>query len=645
MTRLGILLLAGTLIGGCSASGPLVTQWEYTGGPYAQNISAIVLPSPSAQSIYAGLNTGELYHSPNGGTTWRKVGTIRDGAVVFELLVDPDSARTLYAATSRGAYLSTDAGAEWNEISFAGSSTGLGCRALAIDPWSPRNMYLGSIGRGMFRSTDHGKSWTQVIPAEDPSLALGEVSSIAINVQHPDEIYAAFATTGLMRSTDRGLSWIRTTPEYTTSAAPITRILLSPSTDGTILYGTASGNIFKSVDGGRSWSPTRQGLEADRVLSLVVDPNDPAVVYAGTGNGILRSSDFGTSWHSLSGSLPAIPVAVSLGSSPAGVTLYAYGPGIGLQRSTDRGAGWSPIDQNLGGATVTLLDADRSGTALYAASGAVVLRFDAERSLWRAASGGLRGGAIHTLTVDSDSAQVVYASTEIGVFKTVDGGQSWHQTLRKLSMAPDLLVPHPWIPTRLIASGEQGIWVSTDKGNSWGQAQPVKDPFRVSALGFSPSNAGVIYGCTEDGVISTSDGGFLWGAARFGMEPTPIAAIAIETDNPRTVYAWGRDGSGFRSTNGGLEWSSYPSPWPSGALVTFAVDRFRPSSIVAVVDGSQVYASETGGGSWLKVLERGFPLDVLSVHWSSSTGILMVGTRERGVFQLPLRHLIAKERE
>ena len=118
----------------------------------------------------------------------------------------------------------------------------------------------------------------------------------------------------------------------------------------------------------------------------------------------------------------------------------------------------------------------------------------------------------------------------------------------------------------------------------------------------------------------------------------------MDADDPRTIYAWGRDGAGFRSTNGGLEWSPYVSPWPSGAVVLFAVDRFRPSSIVAVVDGSQVYFSDNGGGTWLKVLEKGFPLEARSVHWNSASGLLFVGTLERGAFRLPLRHLIAEGR-
>jgi len=459
MIRFGSLLLATGWLSGCSGTGALLTQWEYTGGPVAQNISTVFVPASATQTIFAGLETGELFKSSNGGATWRRVGTVCEGAAVYELLADPDTATILYAATSGGAFRSVDGGTHWSEIILAGTSAGLGCRAVAIDPWSPQNMYFGSIGKGIFRSTDRGASWHSAGEGNDTTLSTGEVYDIAINVQRPDEVYAALASGGLLRSPDGGGSWRRITPEYSTEGAAITQILLHPSADGELLYGTASGNVFKTVDGGASWSPTRQGLEADRVLSLCTEAEDPSAVYAGTGIGVLRSSDFGTSWQVLASSLPPVPVALAVGSSVAGTALYAYGQGIGLQVSTDGGTRWEPIDEHLGGATVSMIDTDRSGSAIYAAAGEVVLRFDAEQSLWRAGSGGLRGGAIRALTVDPDSSMVVFASTAAGVFKTVDGGQSWRQTLRRLSMAPDLLLPHPWIPTRLIVSGEQGIWV------------------------------------------------------------------------------------------------------------------------------------------------------------------------------------------
>jgi len=641
MNRVGLPLLAAWFLG-CSAAGPQLTQWEYTGGPYAQNISAVLAPQGPGQLLYAGLETGDVYCAVGGEKSWRHCGTVRSDAVIHDLVADPDSATTLYAATSAGAFVSRNAGATWQALALDPNATPFGCRVIAIDPWSPQNIYIGSIEHGLFRSTDGGTSWVPVVVGEDSSVSPGEVSALAIDLQRPDVVYAAFATAGLMQSRDRGRTWAKVTPTYTVAGAAITTILIHPADDRQLLYGTATGNIFKSSDGGTTWSPTRQGSAADQILSLGVVPEQADMVFAGTGSGMLRSTDFGSSWHGTGSSLPAVPLTFAVGTSGGAPALYAYGEGIGLQRSTDLGERWMPIDQKLGGSTVHLIDSDRSGTVTYAAVGRTVLRFDAERSAWITVSGGLRGGTIRALSVESDSAMAVYASTDMGVFKTVDGGQTWHQTLRRLGMAPDLLMPHPWIATRLFASGEQGIWVSTDRGNSWGQAQPVKDPFRVSALVFSPSNAGTIFGCTESGVISTSDGGFRWGPARFGMDPTPVVAVSIDDEDPQTVYAWGRDARGFRSLNGGLEWSSYTVPWGQGSQVRYAVDRFRPSSILAVVNGSQVYYSDTGGGSWLKVLEKGFPVEVRSLHWNATSGVLMLGTVGRGVFRLSLGNLAEK---
>ncbi len=66
-------------------------------------------------------------------------------------------------------------------------------------------------------------------------------------------------------------------------------------------------------------------------------------------------------------------------------------------------------------------------------------------------------------------------------------------------------------------------------------------------------------------------------------------------------------------------------------------------ALVAVVAGARVYFSPNGGGTWKLLLDKGFPLDVLSVHWNANSGILYVGTGGQGVFRLPLKHIIAEK--
>ena len=633
-------LLPAALFFGCAGSAPLVTQWEYTGGPYAQNISSVLASEAFPGRIYAGLATGDLYASSNGGHTWSRASNLRSGARIVHMLEDPDTAGKLYAATLAGAYVSPDGGKQWRELPIAGEVSSIGCLVLAVDPWNPAVLYAGTEGRGIFKSANGGDSWSPVLAGMDSMMSFSNVYDIAIDVQRPDNLYAALSTVGLVKSTDAGETWTRLTDEYSSTGARITRVLVHGSMQAHLLFGTSTGNIFKSTDGGSTWSPVRQGLEVDRIHSLTAHPANAEYVVAGTGMGIVQSTDFGTTWQSLSSSLPRLPVSVVASPLRPEFKLYASGEGIGLQVSADSGRTWSSVDENLGGARVRAIRSDRSGRSVYAVSGRTILRYDQSAMKWLPASTGLEGDAVYDLTVDTDSSSVLLAATPFGVFKTTDSGTSWRQTSRKLSMIPQFLQIHPWIPTRVYASGEQGIFVSTDKGGSWAQAKPIRNPYSLRELTFTPTNAGAIHGASNDGVLHTEDGGFTWVAARFGLTRLDIVAVTLDADDSETSYAWTADGSCFRSTNNGLEWSNYTPPWKVGGSVHIVSDRYAPSSTVAVVEGSQVYFSPNGGGTWKRVLDRGFPLDVLAVHWNANSGVLYVGTRDQGVFRLPLKHLI-----
>ncbi|MGB5875568.1 MAG: YCF48-related protein [Bacteroidota bacterium] len=640
---LPVAVLAFGLLLGCAGSAPLVTQWEYTGGPYAQNISSILVSGTSSGLIYAGLSTGDLFVSSNSGQTWSKASTLRSGARIVQLLEDPEVEDKLYAATTAGAYVSPDAGKQWRELPIAGEGSSIACLVLAVDPWKPSVLYAGTKGHGMFTSTDGGKIWSPVLTGDDSTISLGDVHDIKIDVQRPDNLYASFSSVGLMKSTDAGATWIRLTQEYSSTGARITRMLVHTGKQDHVIFGTSTGNILKSTTGGSTWSPVRQGLVADRIYSLAVHPEDPDYLIAGTGTGILRSADFGTTWQTVSNSLPNLPVSIAVSPIKTRCLIYASGEGIGLQVSADSGRRWDPVDENLGGAKVHLIRSDRSGNSVFAASGHTILRYKPSAKTWVPASTGLKGDDVYSLAVDPDSASVLLASTPYGVFKTSDAGALWRQTSRKLSMIPVFLDSHPWIPTRLFASGQQGIFASTDKGNSWAQSKPIESPYTVRNLTFTPTNAGVIYGASGNGVLTTENGGFTWESARFGLTNLDIVAITLDAEDPKTSYAWTTDGSCFRSTNSGLEWSNYTPPWQRGERVQIVFDRYAPSSTVAVVEGSRVYFSPNGGGTWVHLLDKGFPLDVLAVHWNASSGILYVGTREQGVFRLPLKHIIAEK--
>jgi photosystem II stability/assembly factor-like uncharacterized protein len=511
---------------------------------------------------------------------------------------------------------------------------------LTIDPWNTSVLFAGTRGRGMARSTDRGKSWIPLGAGPDARFTLGDVSDIRIDFTHPDVVFAAVAGIGVVRSTDTGMHWTVVTEPVSARGASPTRLVLHRSGAGLTVYGTSSGSLFRSSSGGATWTQTRQGLEDDRILSLAAHPANHDLLFAGTEAGIFRSSDFGASWERFGGALPHVPTTVVIQPDPAVPSLFVFGAGIGLQVSTDDGTSWRHIDRGLGGAAVPIVVANRSATTLYAATGGMVLRHDPRLDVWETAGAGLHGGAVVSICLDPDTSTTLYASTPGGLFRTTDGGTAWELFARTLPTPPTFIDTHPWFKTRLIASCERGIYYSTNRGASWNQAMPHTESYILRSITYTPTNAGFMFGATTNsGVVFTSNGGVSWGPARFGMDAADVLLVTLDDEDPQICYAWTTDGRCFRSVNRGLEWNRYATPWPSGSHVLVAADRATPSSVVALVDGCDVYYSLSGGGTWIPLLLRGPQLRALSVHWNRETASLHVGTSDRGVLRLGLAEL------
>jgi photosystem II stability/assembly factor-like uncharacterized protein len=627
---------------GCATTAPSLTHWEYSGGPYAQNVSALLVDDKNPDDLVAGLTSGEVYATTNAGRSWTKISVIRPQRTIYGLIQDPESRERIFATTEAGAFVSADRGKNWRLMRIEpGAGEPLPARALAIDPWRPTIIYVGVTGRGLYKSTDGGDSWFTINRGIDTKLESGQVWDIKVDVSRPDFIYATVTGLGLLRSTNAGDGWMRVTDEYSTVPTNITRCILKEKSTETIVYGTSSGNMFKSTDGGRSWSPTRNGLESDRVLTLSSQPGSPDLLLAGTENGVLVSSDFGTSWLPLSGNLPRLSASCVTAGGGSDQTLYVFGCGIGLQSTTDRGATWRRADTKLGGSTISVVGTDGRGERVYAAVRNALLYYSEQAGAWVPASTGIVGGDITSLTFDSDSPQILFVTTTVGAYKSVDGGTTWQSTTRGLRMVPQFLDAHPWIKTRMFASGDQGLFVSTNKGETWAHTRPLGSRFQVRSLTYTPTNAGIIHGASPDhGVISTTNGGISWEVSRYGLVSNDVVAITMDGRDPLLCYAWTSKGEGYRTTNRGVEWNRYAPPWKPGDTALIAVDRYVPSSVVALVNGRDLYYSSSGGTTWVPILDRDIQAEVVSVFWNARTSILYAGTREKGVYRIDIGEIV-----
>jgi photosystem II stability/assembly factor-like uncharacterized protein len=167
--------------------------------------------------------------------------------------------------------------------------------ALAIDPANPAALYAGTTRppRGVIKSTDSGKTWagTALTDVDISVLALDPTNSKILyggtSAPYPD------GTPGMFKSIDGGATWsgIGAGLEgIVGTRTPITALVLDPQFS--VLYlGTAGGGVFKSIDGGANWTAFNDGLPSLDIRALAVSADGSGAVYAGTPGGVFRAVD------------------------------------------------------------------------------------------------------------------------------------------------------------------------------------------------------------------------------------------------------------------------------------------------------------------------------------------------------------------
>jgi photosystem II stability/assembly factor-like uncharacterized protein len=639
-----VFAVACLVFAGCLSPSPSVIAWEETGGPYAQDIAAVLPDAGAPATLYAVLTNGDFFISSNWGRSWSKVSMLGDSTLVSRILQEPDLPGRLFALTNLGAFVSPDHGARWRRLAIAEPGTGVS--ALVIDPFDAPLMYAGTIGKGIYKSTDGGTTWKPDNAGPDVRLETADVYDLALDPAHPNTIFGTASALGVIRSTDAGAQWHSLTENLFSYGARATRMIMGGSA-AQLMYGTNAGSIVKSTDGGDSWIPSRNGLESDNVLSLVNVRDKPDLVFAGTSTGLYVSSDFGSTWGPVAGLPAGIPGRLALPSGAARHSVVAFGQGLGIRVSTDSGRSWQAVEGKLGGSTVSALVTDRNGERLLAAVGSTILLQESRTGAeWISAGSGLSGGTVVSLSSDPDRPSTFYATTGNGVFVSTDGGEIWDYATRSIRGTPRLFTIHPTIKTRAFGASEYGLFVSTDRGITWTQPKTRGVLWLINNLAFCPTDAGIIYaGTARNGVAVSSDGGFTWDASKFGLPERSVRTVALDERNPDLLYAYVSPGECYRSTNRGLEWNAYTPPWRTSDTALVAVDRITPSSAIALVKDRDLYYSPNGGGTWFLLASQNLGMHAISLYWDADTGMVYAGGKYKGVRRISVRSRIANRHE
>jgi photosystem II stability/assembly factor-like uncharacterized protein len=402
-------------------------------------------------TVWKSTNSGSSWTDTSGGLHLGQWGQYV-GYMVYGMAIDPSNSN-LYSTTSMEIYQSTDAGSNWYEIYNDENPVGSGYYlgrgmntaetwTLAVDPTNANKVYAGFWDIGFEKSTNGGSTWKRT----GASLSVGDnFTALAVDPGNTSVIYAGTGgdnqggVSQLVKSADAGETWTalgNLPTSYQINAVAIdTTTPLSSRTLYVALYG---GGVYKSTNGGTSFSAVNSGLSTGNryTSSLVISSTNHLILYAGfdmenTGNagGVYKTTTGGTSWSRSSGSPYSIKGLAIDTLNPQNVFAAVRDTGSsdgGLYRSQDGGATWSQRFWDLYMKSVAVDPTNSS--KVYAgssedpyydqASGSGFYQSTDGGTTWQSANTGLNNLGVLNIVVAPSAPTVLYlGSTGSGLFK------------------------------------------------------------------------------------------------------------------------------------------------------------------------------------------------------------------------------------
>ncbi len=493
---------------------------------------------------------------------------------------------------------------EFLPVEFAGPTNIQGrVSDIEFNPLNPNIVYAGAATGGVFKSTDMGQTW---FPIFDDQANLN-VGDIGIDPLHPDTLYVGtgeangghnnFPGGGLYKSTDGGTTWQFLGLENTAS---IGRVVVDPSNTQRIFLAAVGSyfspnperGIYKSEDGGLSWTQSLFISDSTGAIDIVIDPGNPLRLMAamwervrrpnsshlyGPTSGIYRSYNSGNTWELL-GPVNGLPDPgatnigrIGLAISPTNpdilYSIYSNGSGyLGLFKTTDFGTSWINADPD------REINNGTGGFSWY--------------------FGQVR---IHPTNPD-----IIYA-LDVAFMRSADGGNNWPIIYgysggpANLHVDHHALAFHPSNPDYLIEGNDGGINISVDAGVSWTKIAdlPVTQFYEI---GLDRTNPLRLYGGTQDnGTLRTltgalNDWGRIYGGDGF--------YVIVDPTNPDIIYAESQYGNLGKTTNGGSSWSGATSGISGNTNWSTPVIMDPNNPQVLYYGAERVFRTTNGAASW-----------------------------------------------
>ncbi len=298
----------------------------------ATSIGAIAVAPSNPKIIYVGtgesdirgdFDTGDgIYKSVDGGDTWHYAG-LRETHMTSSLVIDPRNPNVVYATSlghvfapnpDRGVFKTTDGGKTWKKILYVDQNTG--ANNIVIDPQHPDVLYAttweaqrmpwtlisGGPGSGLYKTVDGGAHWTKI--SSNPGFASGTLGKLGVAVapNDPRVVYAIVQAQngGVFRSDNGGATWKHVNAEWKLRqrAFYYTAIYVDP-TNANTAYAPNVDDVWKTTDGGKTWKSFMPSTVHGDNHILWINPRNTNIMLEGNDGGATVSVNGGKTWSSL----------------------------------------------------------------------------------------------------------------------------------------------------------------------------------------------------------------------------------------------------------------------------------------------------------------------------------------------------------